>query len=239
MFISSVFLLVTLCISARDIYFFSWLCLFLHASLDVIWSAISSRYCVISCFCDVTWPRYFWTRLPYFWTRLPYFWARRAPCCNYAADAWQCDNPSPSVSYAAMCLGLPSSCLLTKEKPDCLTLVHTVRPSDAHRAYLHESDICRTLTISGKRTIIVRLYVWFIPVGKWRPLSRLAMGIKVLWVTSPVQNSQPRSWSQFKSSFPSVLTGSKKGNLRVQSVLLAPLSTISDETPSHQRTSRF
>ena len=79
MFISSVFLLVTLCISARDIYFFSWLCLFLHASLDVIWSAISSRYCVISCFCDVTWPRYFWTRLPYFWTRLPYFWARRAP----------------------------------------------------------------------------------------------------------------------------------------------------------------
>ena len=79
MFVSSVFLLVTLCISARDIYFFSWLCLFLHASLDVIWSAISSRYCVISCFCDVTWPRYFWTRLPYFWTRLPYFWARRAP----------------------------------------------------------------------------------------------------------------------------------------------------------------
>lgn len=66
----------------------------------------------------------------------------------HAANAWQCDNPSPStVSYAAMCLGLPSSCLLTKEKPDCLTLVHTVRPSDAHRAYLHESDICRTLTI--------------------------------------------------------------------------------------------
>ena len=80
MCISSVFLLVTLCISARDIYFFSWLCLFLHASLDVIWSAISSRYCVISCVCDVKWPRYFWTRLPYFWTRLPYFWARRAPC---------------------------------------------------------------------------------------------------------------------------------------------------------------
>ena len=79
MCISSVFLLVTLCISARDIYFFSWLCLFLRASLDVIWSAISSRYCVISCFCDVKWPRYFWTRLPYFWTRLPYFWARRAP----------------------------------------------------------------------------------------------------------------------------------------------------------------
>lgn len=134
----------------------------------------------------------------------------KMPCCNYAADAWQCDNPSPSVSYAAMCLGLPSSCLLTKEKPDCLTLVHTVRPSDAHRAYLHESDICRTLTISGKRTIIVRLYVWFIPVTKWRPLSRLAMGIKVLWVTSPVQNSQPRSWSQFKSSFPSVWLEAKK-----------------------------
>ena len=124
------------------------------------------------------------------------------PKCH-AANAWQCDSPSPStVSYAAMCLGLPSSCLLAKEKPDCLTLVHTVRPSDAHRAYLHESDICRTLTISGHKKIIVHLYFWFILVGKWKPLSRLAMGIKVLWVTRPVQNSQPRSWS--KNNFPSV-----------------------------------
>ncbi len=73
----------------------------------------------------------------------------------------------------------PPVCL---ENPDCLTLVHTVRPSDAHRAYLHESDISRTpdsvpyYIMAKKRAFVISSYSpnsLHNGIGKWPAFNTL------------------------------------------------------------------
>lgn len=70
-------------------------------------------------------------------------------------------------------------------------------------------------------------------------LVKACYGYQSIMSDKPCTKQSAKVLVTIQKQLPLSLTGSKKGNLRVQSVLLAPLSTISDETPSYQRTSRF